>query len=524
MHARNILLTPKRIGIAALLVALFIAMFNELSVTSFSIADNNPASYVIVVMLMMFLLVLFSMKEDLAPGFSKRNSAIAAGVLVLYVLAFSFLKVYFSFEFQTFRLDALLFPIALTSIIIALFGPAGLRKLKVLLIYSIFASPILLLPILNLSQPFTMLNAQAVFGILKLLGVNVFRNGIVISSASGSAISIASTCADIGAFVALLMFLIPVAYVYNGRLSRKALWLLSGMLLIFVLNILRMLSIALVWAYYGLGPAVNAVHLFIGQILFDITIVVMILATGKYSLYIRQNAPKRAIHAGKRRINALHSNVHPGVGLLSAGLAKAIAAAILIGLIVLVFTMPLQSYAFVSPFYFYNQSSNVPKTELLALYVPLAGSARMNAKSVYVSGSEEIFGLYQSKALNATAHEFMLINATDGISLMHPTPRNVSILGSSVYTSASGTSVYGYLVKGANATFNVDYMSMPLYAYGSYVTANVEILELVEGNATSSCGPKNPINSFYSGIYEAISGNYGNKGMICSAIYVANSQ
>ncbi|EQD33186.1 conserved hypothetical protein, membrane, partial [mine drainage metagenome] len=245
------------LGLVAVLVAFVISIFNSLSITKFQISDTNPMTYIIVVMLMSLLLIMFYMKDDkLQFSYKKANLAYASMLFIAYILLLSYSRVSLSFLFLSYRVDALLFVLVLAAMILAIFGTDGLKRMKFLLFYVLFASPILLMPVINLDTAFTLLNSGVVFNTMRLAGIPVTQVGIKIIGASTSTISIASTCADIGAFIALLMFLVPLAYLYNGRPGRKAAWVVMGVALMFLLNILRMFSIALVWAFYGLNTAI----------------------------------------------------------------------------------------------------------------------------------------------------------------------------------------------------------------------------------------------------------------------------
>ena len=50
-----------------------------------------------------------------------------------------------------------------------------------------------------------------------------------------------------GIFIALAFFLIPIAYLYDGKTKKKILWVASGLALLLVLNLVRMASISLAW-------------------------------------------------------------------------------------------------------------------------------------------------------------------------------------------------------------------------------------------------------------------------------------
>ncbi len=54
----------KLLGMIIILIGFAIASYYIISSTNLNIQDTNPASYVIVVMLMIFLFLIFLLKED----------------------------------------------------------------------------------------------------------------------------------------------------------------------------------------------------------------------------------------------------------------------------------------------------------------------------------------------------------------------------------------------------------------------------------------------------------------------------
>ncbi|MEM0154332.1 MAG: exosortase/archaeosortase family protein [Methanothrix sp.] len=500
---------------AILLVVFLIATYNSISVTGFSISDSNPAGYIIVPMLMTLVFIIFSVKENLVVVYKKRNIAYGAILAAIYFALYAYSKVSLSFLFQTYRIDALLFPILLSSFALILFGPEGLNKLKPAVIFSIFASPLILMPLLNLSGVWTSVNAYFVFSILKLFGVPVLSHGLAIISASGSSISIASTCADIAAFVAMLLFLIPIAYLYEGNIGKRTAWVASGIILLFVLNILRMSLIALVWAYYGLSSALNTIHLFIGQLLFDITLIVMILLAPKFSMRL-------AVQKGKQ--NATHNTnqeLNKSV-VFDKSFEVPTFSAIILALLVLAFTMPLSHYQYISPFSFADNFSYVSNSSVISSYDGIAIASGRSVKSVDFRGRSELFGIFPTNDINTTTDSFLYINSSAKPSLPYIKPQALGkILMHREESMASGITINAYEVLSNGNIFQVNYVSTPNKIYGNYTVANMEFVTLI--NSTSdlqSCSTRyGLIQSIYSYIYNALHFSFfgSSHGILCTA-------
>ena len=178
-------------------------------------------------MLMLFLFILFSAKEELEFKPSAKNTLCGIAIFAFYLMLLAYLRVSLSFSFLSYRIDAFLFPILLVSLIMPVFGVHGVRKLLPVIIYSVFACPLLLMPLLNLNAAFANINAGLVYGFVKGIGVPVSKASVMILSETGSGIAISTTCVSIGTFLALFMFLLPLAYLYAAE-EADALWGASG--------------------------------------------------------------------------------------------------------------------------------------------------------------------------------------------------------------------------------------------------------------------------------------------------------
>lgn len=497
-------------GVAVLFVAVFLAMITTISVTNFTILDTDSATYVIVVMLMLFAFIAFSLKEKLK--LNKDRVQVLFGTLIFsgYLLLLSYLRTSLSFTYATFGIGSLLIPVAITSFIVVIFGFDGIKRLWPIPVYAMFASPLLLMPVLMQGSAFANANAHFVYGAMKLLGIPATINGITITSAAGASISIASTCAPIGTFIALIMFLVPVAYLFKGTLVRKALWVASGFGLMMLLNFARMFFIAYSWSYYGITQAVSTFHIFAGQILFYAAIIVMILLAGRYGMRIQK------IKKGwSARLRGGLGKGHV-VGLQCA-------VALLLGIMALLFTLPYLSAVYASPSFFYG---NITTMQARTLY-------RMTGQSIgYVYPTAMAIGD------NYTSYAFAVTNASGmslyvlGLAVPTPSTGPIAAGASKVtnqgrYLTMGGVSIGASLAQVRNYTFELNYFALPFSLNGNYYSVNYEFLALLNSTVPSctQAGYKSAglFNYVESSIYNTINGNlnYGAYGFMCGAYLVA---
>jgi len=504
--------TNKLIGLIILSLAFLLGSFNSITLTGFTISDSNPASYIIVPMLMLFLTIFFSLKEDLSLNRNLRGIVLGAFLFFAYIILVSYSRSALSSLYMSYRVDALLFPLLLASLIAIIFDLNGIRKLKFLILYSAFASPLILLPIINLNAAFTSFNANLVYDILKVVGVPVIKSGITIMAPSSSTVSISSACADWGAFLAFLMFLLPVAYFYEGKISRKVIWAASGFLLVFVLNMLRMSSIALVWAYYGLGAAVSTFHLFIGQVLFDVSIIVMVVLAYRYGLDVKK------IKGGFVKSFKVQL---AGLNLKSAALVAI--PAFILGLIAFVFSLPYLNSVY-NPIYITSYPVNsISNVTIDMVYMQTSRYSKMNVSALGYIGEMRLFVLSNS-TYNGNSSIFALASFSNSTSLGGMLAGYNSISGKHIAILENGVVVTSAKVKSGNYTFDVNYFSLPAVIQGKNLTLNYEFFAY--RNASASCDMKTDFISFVEAwLYNLLNG-YAPRvpnGFVCASYWVAGS-
>jgi exosortase/archaeosortase family protein len=302
-----------KLGILVFFVAVVVLLSTSLFITPLSINDTDPSTYVIVPTLMLPLFVLFSLKAGPDPHAGRRDVVIGSVMFAAFILSVMVLRVYFSFLFLSFRIDLLVLPLALASLAVMLFGARNLGKFRGVILYALLASPPVLLLLLNSYNSFTSLNTAIVYGLLRPFVSGIKYLAPITISANGYYIGIGQACVSLGIFVALALFLVPIAYLYDGRDSRKAAWVISGVALLFAFNIVRMLFVSYAWLTQGPSSIIALIHATAGVILFYVAIVAMVLAAGAYGLTLgmKGKAPRR----GRRK--------QEGAGMWPAAVALA---------------------------------------------------------------------------------------------------------------------------------------------------------------------------------------------------------
>ena len=510
----------KMIGIIVLLVAFFIGSFNILYRTGFVIQDNDPTTYIVVVMLMLFVMLGFGVKEELNIASTRRDYVLGFLVLAVYFLVVAYVRSLMSFVFYAYRIDALLLPLFLISIIIVIFGIDGVKKLKKQLVYSIFASPVVLLPIIVTNTKFVDSVAYLTYWLMKSVGEPVVKNGLSIIAPSTYSISIAATCADLGAFIALVMFLVPIAYFYTGKKLHKFYWVLTGVILFFIFNIARVFSIASIWVYYGITNAVSVFHLFAGQILFYLAIIVMILIAGRFRLGIWRvsTAKHRTFKAERGR----HMQVRTGNNIV---------AALIIGLLGFAITLPYQSALYLPLMSINTTQQGTMLAVYRAVALPLE-AARMNMSILEATNSTAILAL-SNHTFNRT-RPIYVIAKMEGRAVDYGMLANYSrVWNRSAVVLNNGITLNSAMINSSDHSFYINYFLLPYKQLsGNWSVVGYEIFYYLNKTSMSissvaGCTANTgPVNEIESAVYNILNlrGVYNNKMMCVSTISASSTQ
>lgn len=504
----------KILGIVVLFVAFLIASFGSLSITNLSVLDTDPSTYIIVVMLMLFVFIFFAAKTDIDFEYSNKNIFYSAIIFLIYILMLSYLRVTLSSGFLSYRIDALLFPLLLLAFIILIFGTSGAKKLYPLIIYAVFASPLILIPVLNLNTAFANLNALIIYNFINHLGVPVSRIGLVISSNVGSSIAISTTCVSLGTFVAFVMFLLPLAYLYDGKLKNKLYWVLSGTALILFLNLARMLFISLVWVFYGLGSAINVFHSFAGQLLFYAAIILMVLMSSKYNLTV----PKTNKSSAK--------SLRTFYNVCDKRLFITIFTAMIFAVIIFALSFGYRNVVYASAIFF---GKNVSINNVV-LSQRVLSSIENSSSNIAVLGTVPQGSMFLLQGKNSNSNSVYIIANVSNAPIPKSIPLSYTPIGGPYsYILKNGITITSQTAYSENVAFEINYFSLPYSIYGNWSMVNYLTFENTSINSIPNCNLINYNSVGYADYLESIIYNLimmrtKSSGFICQSYLVASSR
>ena len=265
-------------------VLLAVMVINLIALTPLSISDSDASTYVIVPMLMLPLFALFMIKENLVPNVGRKDMLLGIILFMTYILLAKYMIIQFGYLFFSYRIGWLLFPILIASIATILFGASNLKRFSFIAVYALFASPLLLLPVISLNPGFATLNSIMVYHIARLFFPSMIYSAPISLLLNGISISIGEACVGVGALIGLVMLMLPLAYLYDGSAKKKFEWVLSGIVLLLVLNLIRMSAISILWFSEGPNQQLLDIHSVAGQFLFYMAVAVMVIVAGLYGL------------------------------------------------------------------------------------------------------------------------------------------------------------------------------------------------------------------------------------------------
>ncbi|MCL5427679.1 MAG: exosortase/archaeosortase family protein [Candidatus Marsarchaeota archaeon] len=385
-----------KLGVVLLAVLIAVALIASLYSTQFTISDTDPTTYVIIPMLMLPVFALFYAKRSIRPAVGRRD--IIAGLLLFLalVLATGYLRVGLSYLFASYNIDMLLFPLLIASFVVLIFGLGNLRRFWLLMLYSVFASPLLLMPIIGINPWFASVNTQIVYGVLGPFLHNATYSAPITIVANGYRIGIGESCIGVGLLIAIVLLLVPIAYLYGGSIRRRAMWVASGLGLFFLLNVFRMLLIAGLWVSGGPNDALALFHSFAGMLLFYAVVIIMILASFLYGIGIEPAKRKR-----QRRGDA-GSPYSPA----------AVALAAIVAIAYLLLGTSQYNALRVSPYAV--AASGVPAGAMLHLDSVLSNTTYLYGTVINSSGSSLVMRLYNKTNSSVTTTSPILLYASFG--------------------------------------------------------------------------------------------------------------
>ncbi|MEZ5411503.1 MAG: exosortase/archaeosortase family protein [Acidimicrobiales bacterium] len=236
-----------------------------------------------------------------------------------------------STEFWVYRIDLLSLPFFAAGAVVLIFGLRAAWEMRSGLAFLFLAWTYPFAQMLDRwLEPFTALTVHAVTAAVHVIAVAAPYPGdntnalFTVTPRSGPPfdLSVATECSGANGLVGFFLVGIAFLLVLEGPTRHKVLWLASGGLLVWALNVVRILLIFWVGERWGETVAIDGFHPFIGLVVFNAGLLLMALLLRRFGLSWPQRAPGpdpfHATRPGYRPAMAAGAIV---VGLTTGGIA-----------------------------------------------------------------------------------------------------------------------------------------------------------------------------------------------------------
>jgi exosortase len=190
------------------------------------------------------------------------------------------------------RLDLLSLPLFVAGLVTMLFGVRRLWVLKGPILFLLLAWPMPYVLLMGgATTAFTEFSARLVGIVTAAVGLAAAVPGdesmfLVGSGARSFAVSIGSACSGVNSLVGFLLLGIALGSIVRGPRLRRLAWLAGGLILVFALNVLRILAVIAAGAALGQEAALDVLHPVAGLLVFNLGVLVMLALVPVFRLRI----------------------------------------------------------------------------------------------------------------------------------------------------------------------------------------------------------------------------------------------
>jgi exosortase/archaeosortase family protein len=301
--------TRTRVQLAVFVVAVLIAFHYSL-VTLFENLDvNTPLAYVGLVPAI--ALGLAAVRRHPARGELSIHDRqldyiiglpLIGGALALELIVPSHL----STLFWLWRVDLLGLPLFVAGAVALLFGTRVLWRQKFAIAYLFLAWPLpytdVLARVLGAFTSLTLASLRHLTNVIPVAHPVAGSDGSLFQVTHAGhpfQLSVVSACSGVDGIVGFALVGLAFGAVVRGPRLRKGLWLAGGMLLLWLINLARIIFVFWTGQQWGENFAINVLHPFIGLLTFNIGVVLMLLALRPMGLQVgwsQAPSPSADIH------------------------------------------------------------------------------------------------------------------------------------------------------------------------------------------------------------------------------------
>ncbi len=285
-----------RIQIAVLLASVLIAYSYSLRTLLQTAGQETPLAYISLVPAIALAIAAVKARPSKdEPPIHDRHVDYTVGLpLIVAALAINLvLPTQMSVMFWVYRIDLLSLPIFVAGAVAIIFGVRVLWRQKFAVLFLFLAWPWpyqrVLLSLLNAFTDATLWAIRKIVVALHLATPTSSIDGTVFlikHHGTGFVLSVVSACSGVNSVVGFLLIGSAFAAVVRGPIVRKMLWLLGGMLLLWIINLGRITFIFWAGKEWGEDVAINILHPFIGLATFSAGVAIMVMLITPLGMHI----------------------------------------------------------------------------------------------------------------------------------------------------------------------------------------------------------------------------------------------
>jgi exosortase len=288
----RLLLAIKIIPIIAATMALF---FQDLMLVFTDALQSETTSHILAIPILFAYLIIRKRKmlRAVAPLQNQnepRNTRYLSPVIGLLLCTTAILLYWHgSYTFTPIEYHMIALPIFLAGLILIVFNPQTLRQLAFPIAFLAFLTPPPSEILYNAGATLQFFSAEASNAI-----VNLFRMPTTFTNVDGSPTIILTrpdsttltftvdiACSGIYSLIGFLIFIVFVAYITRDKPWKKAVLILIGLPLVYLLNILRITIMIIMGYYYGEDLALQTFHLLGGWFLIFLGTLILLVISEK---------------------------------------------------------------------------------------------------------------------------------------------------------------------------------------------------------------------------------------------------
>jgi exosortase/archaeosortase family protein len=326
--------TRTRVQLAVFIVSVLLAYHYSLRTLVANLNVDTPLAYIGLVPAIALALAAMRQRPTRGePSIHDRQLDLIIGVpLIASAVAINvILPNRLSTMFWVWRIDLLSLPLFVAGAVSVIFGTRVLWRQKLAIAYLFLAWPLpYTVVLLKVLTGFTNLTLSALRELIKVIPVAHTIGGADGSlfqvSHNGRAfpVSVVSACSGVDGIVGFILVGSAFAALVTGPRVRKALWLVGGMLLLWVINLARIMFIFWAGRTWGEHVAINILHPFVGLVTFSFGVILMMVVLRPFGLRIGFDPPP-PVDPSARRVVAVPS-ILPAVAIVGV-------AAVMLGVI-----------------------------------------------------------------------------------------------------------------------------------------------------------------------------------------------